>query len=330
MTAGTGLMDLLGHDYMRSALLAGTGIALGAGVVGWFLLLRLQLFAADALGHVAFAGAIGALAYGADPRIGLFVATIAVGLGLTALGGKMRAADDVVIGSVFAWVLGLGVFFLHRFATGGRGNDGTASVTYLFGSIYGLHGGQAVTAAAVGLGVAVVLLLCARPLLFASIDAAVAAARGVRTGLLGAGFLVLVAVISAQATQAVGGLLLLGLLAAPAGAAHRWTGRPYAGMALSAALAVVSVWVGLVWSYLAPSVPASFGVVATATAIYALSIAATIVRARRYPSGSSTPRSASDRGPKIRRSLSEIGMSLMLASRRRIKPCSSNSQSSLP
>jgi zinc/manganese transport system permease protein len=282
MTAGTGVLDLFAHDYMRSALLAGSGIALGAGVIGWFLLLRLQVFAADALGHVAFAGAIGALAYGADPRIGLFVATILVGLALTGLGGRVRAADDVVIGSVFAWVLGLGVYFLHRFATGEHGSDGTASVAYLFGSIYGLHGGQAVTAAVVGVGVAVVLLLCARPLLFASVDAAVAAARGVKTQLLGALFLVLVAVISAQATQAVGGLLLLGLLAAPAGAAHRWTGRPYAGMALAAGLAVVSVWVGLVWSYLAPSVPASFGVVGAASAIYALSIAATMARDRVY------------------------------------------------
>jgi len=288
-TAGTGLLDLLAHSYMRQALLAGTGIAIGAGVIGWFLLLRLQVFAADALGHVAFAGAIGALAYGADPRIGLFVATIAVGIGLTGLGGRIRAADDVVIGSVFAWVLGLGVYFLHRFATGQHGNDGTASVTYLFGSIYGLHGGQAVTAAAVGVGVALLLVLGARPLLFASIDAAVAAARGVPTRLLGAGFLVLVAVISAQATQAVGGLLLLGLLAAPAGAAHRWTGRPYVGMALAAALAVVSVWVGLVWSYLVPDVPASFGVVATATAIYAVSIAATVRHNRPHSRGRSLP-----------------------------------------
>lgn len=281
MATGTGLLDLFAHGYMRSAFVAGTGIALGAGLVGWFLLLRVQLFAADALGHVAFSGAIGALAFGADPRLGLFVATVTVGLALTGLGGRVRAADDVVVGNVFAWVLGLGVYFLHRYATGSSGTNGTASAAYLFGSIYGLHGGQAVGAAAVGGAVAVALLIGARPLLFASVDRAVAAARGVPTRLLGAFFLVLVAVIAAQATQAVGGLLLLGLLAAPAAAAHRWTGRPYAGMALSAALAVLAVWLGLVWSYLVPAVPASFGVIATATTFYALSIAGTaVLRAR--------------------------------------------------
>ena len=73
---------------------------------------------------------------------------------------------------------------------------------------------------------------------------------------------------AAEATQAVGALLLLGLLAAPAGAAHRLTHRPYLAFWLSGALAVTSVWVGVVVSYLVPDVPPSFGTMAAATAGY--------------------------------------------------------------
>lgn len=267
-------MSFLTAGFMQHALIAGSGIAVAAGLTGYFLVLRLQVFASDALGHVAYTGALGALAYGADPRVGLFVATVAVGLALAALGRGGRP-DDVVIGSTFAWVLGLGAFFLSVYATSASTANGNASVTYLFGSIYGLSSAQAWVAAAIGGGAAVLVVVVARPLLFASLDGAVAAARGVRVGLLGAIFLILVGVSAAEASQAVGSLLILGLIAGPGGAAHRLTARPYRGMALASALALASLWLGLAFAYLVPKVPPSFGVIAVATGTYALALAVT-------------------------------------------------------
>jgi zinc/manganese transport system permease protein len=114
------------------------------------------------------------------------------------------------------------------------------------------------------------VLLVARPLLYASLDAPVAAAQGVPVRLLGLGFLGLVGLVSAQATQAVGALLLLGLLAGPAGAAQRLTARPYLGLALSGALAVACVWIGLTLAYVFPTLPPSTTIVFAAAAIYAL------------------------------------------------------------
>ena len=138
----------------------------------------------------------------------------------------------------------------------------------LFGSIFGLSASQAGLAAWIGLAVCVVIVAIARPLLFASLDESVAIARGLPVRALGVGFLGLVGVCAAEATQAVGALLLLGLLAAPAGAAHRLTHRPYLAFWLSGALAVASVWVGVVFSYVVPDVPPSFGTMAAATAGY--------------------------------------------------------------
>ncbi|MEU0968184.1 metal ABC transporter permease [Streptomyces sp. NPDC005917] len=271
-------MSAFEHPFFVHALLAGTGIAAAAGLVGYFLVLRAQIFTGDALGHVAFTGALGALAAGVHPRLGLFAGTIAVAV-LTGAVGRRGRADDVVIGSVFSWLLGLGAFFLTLYTTSRGATHGTAGVSVLFGSVFGLSGGQAWTAAATGAGICGAVLLLARPLLFASVDEAVAAARGVPVRAVGIAFLVLVGACTAQATQAVGSLLLLGLLAAPAGAAHRLVQRPYHALLLSPGLAVAEMWTGLALSYAVPVLPPSFAILATATAVYA--VTAIAVRPRR-------------------------------------------------
>lgn len=272
-------MGFFAHEFIRHALLAGSGIAIGAGVVGWFLVLRLQAFAADALSHVAFTGALGALALGLDPQLGLLLLVVVVALGLAALGDRARA-DDVVVGSVFAWLLGLATLFLSVYATRRETGNGLVSITYLFGSIFGLDLAHTWTAAGLGLGAAALVLAVARPLLFASVDPPAAAGRGVPVRALGAAVLVLAGLTTAAGTQSVGALLMLGLLTAPAGAAHRVTGRPYLGIALSALIALASVWVGIALSYLVADVPPSFGIVGTAGTVFALAGTADVVRRR--------------------------------------------------
>jgi len=142
----------------------------------------------------------------------------------------------------------------------------------LFGSIFGIGAGAAVTAAVVAVTLVALVLAMARPLLFASLDPAVAAARGVPVRLLGPVFLGIVGASAAEASQVVGALLLFGLLAAPASAAQRLTDRPWPGLALSAGLATLAVWVGLSLAYAVPTLPPSFTILATATALYALSV----------------------------------------------------------
>lgn len=264
----TGLGHMLATPFMQHALLAGTAIALLSGLVGYFVVLRGQVFASDALSHVAYTGSLAALAAGIDLRFGLFAACIAVGLALGLLGGR-GAADDVVIGTVFAWILGLGVFFLALYTTHRAADDSTANVNVLFGSIFGISAADARTAAWIALGAGAVVLLIARPLLFASLDPAVAAARGVPVRVLGPVFLAVVGVTAGEASQAIGALLLFGLLAAPPAAAQLLTDRPWPGLVLSAGLAVAALWAGLVVAYAQPRLPASFTIMTAAALIYA-------------------------------------------------------------
>jgi zinc/manganese transport system permease protein len=281
---------MLHQAFMQNALLAGTLVALACGLVGYFVVVRAQVFAGDALSHVAFTGALAAAAIGVDVRLGLFAASILVALGMAGIGEQSRA-DDVVIGTVFAWILGLGVLFLSIFTTQSSAGNGTVGVRALFGSILGLSRPQAVVAAAIGVAVSLLICAIARPLLFASVDPDVAAARGVPVRMLGFTFFALLGVCAGEATQAVGALLLLGLLAAPAGAAHRLIANPYAGLALSALLAVAATWIGLALSYHISSLPPSSAIIGVAVTFYALAelIQGLSGRATTRPTGAPGP-----------------------------------------
>lgn len=293
---------MFSQEFMRNAFLAGTFIALACGVSGWFVVLRGQVFAGDALSHVAFPGALAAAAAGVDERIGLFAATVLVGIGIGALGLRAgapgaggragsSAAEDTAIGTVFTFVLGLGVFFLTLFSMGAGGGAGIQVARTLFGSIFGLGGGDALTAALVALGVTACTLAVARPLLFISLAPDVAAAKGVPARLLSVGFVALLGVVAAEATQAIGALLLLGLLTGPAAAAHRMTGSPFAGMALAGLLGVGSMWGGLALGYAVPSLPPSTAVVTLAVGCYAAAASArALARRRGRARGDALPR----------------------------------------
>jgi zinc/manganese transport system permease protein len=264
---------MFAHEFMRNALVAGTFVGLACGLVGYFVVLRAQVFAGDALSHVAFTGAMAALVIGVEIRAGLFAATVLGGIVLGLLGDRARA-DDVAIGSFFAWTLGLGVLFLSIFTTQSSAGNGTGGVRVLFGSIFGLSTTDVRVSVVIASAASVLLLVIARPLLFASLDPDVATARGVPVSGLGLGFLALVGLVAGQATQTVGALLLLGLLAAPAGAAHRLTTRPFHGLLVSGALSIGSVWLGLTLSYTFPTLPPSSMIVASAVGIYVLIVAA--------------------------------------------------------
>lgn len=264
------MAHMLSHPFMQHAFLAGTAIAAAAGLIGYFLVLRGQVFTADALSHVAFTGALAALAFGLDPRLGLFTLTIAVAIGMGLIGPGGRA-DDTVIGAVFAWILGLGVLFLSIFTSQRSGGNGNGAVSVLFGSILGLSGPRAWLAAGIAVTVTLSLLAMARPLLLCSLDERVAHASGVPVRLLSLGFLGLAGATAAEASQVVGALLILGLIAAPAAAASRLTTQPFMAMTLSSVLAVASVWIGLTASYALPSTPPSFAILTVATTIFAAS-----------------------------------------------------------
>jgi zinc/manganese transport system permease protein len=196
------------------------------------------------------------------------------------LAGRSRA-NDVTTGTLLAWVLGIGVLFLSIYASGSGANS-SAGVNVLFGSLFGIHAREAWVVAVVGLLTTLALLAIARPLLFASLDPAVAASRGVPVRLLNVVFLILLAITIAESVQAVGALLLFALLITPAAIARRLVLRPYAAMFLSALLALLFTWAGIMLAYYFPY-PVSFCLTALVFVSYVVVvIAQRFHRQRRY------------------------------------------------
>lgn len=236
---------MLGYDFMRHAFLAGALLSLVAGLAGYFVVLRHQAFASESLSDVAFTGALAGAAFAINPLVSLFISTILVALVMGAFGERLRGRD-VAVGTVLAWVLGLGVLFLSIFTAHVSGTGtGFSGISVLFGNILGISVAQTLGIAIISGLTILALLLIARPLLFASLDPDVAAARGVPVRALGLAFMVLLAVTVAEATIAVGALLVFALLLLPAAIAHHLTTRPYAGLALAALLSLLFTWLGI-------------------------------------------------------------------------------------
>jgi len=259
--------------FMRHAFEAGTVVAIVAGVVGYFVVLRRSSFAAHALSHVGFAGAAGAVLVGLNPLVGLLVFTGGGGLAMAALGRK-AASRDVQIGTVLAFMLGLGVLFISMYK-----GYATEAYSLLFGEILGISTGDVIFTAIAGLVILAATAIVYRPLLFASLDEDVAEAKGVPVLALGAIFMLLVAVTTAIAVQVVGVLLIFALLVTPPAIAERLSRRPAAAVGISVAVALLVTWFGLFVSYYAPY-PVSFFITSAVFAIYLAVRAAHAFRGR--------------------------------------------------
>jgi zinc/manganese transport system permease protein len=268
------LGGLFSFGFMINAFLAATAVALVAGPVGYVLVLRQQSFAGHALSHVGFTGATGAVLLGAPPLWGLVTATLLAGLAMGALGERL-AGRDVAIGLVLAGSLGLGLLFLHFFTA-----YASQATALLFGNVFGVDRATLLTLAALGLVTLAGLAIIARPLLFASLQPELAEARGVPVRLVSVLFLGLVALATAGCAQIIGVLLVFTLMVAPAATAQRLSGRLGVGVALSAALALLEAWGGLVLAFYTDW-PASFWITALSGGGYLLSLARRPWRARR-------------------------------------------------
>ncbi len=257
---------LIHYHFMQNAFIAGTIIAILAGIVGYFMVVRGQSFAGHSLANVGFAGATGASLIGLSPLLGLFVSGVVAAFGIYWLGLGTRHARqiDIATGAIFSASMGLGFLFVHL-------STAQANNIYyvLFGNVLGISNINVLVTAATAIPALVLVLLAARPLLFASVDPVVAEARGVPVGKLGLGFLLILAVVVAVAVQVVGVLLIFTLLVTPAATARRLSTRPMVEVIVSVVLAIIFTWAGLVAGYYT-SLPVSFFITSFAFGFYVL------------------------------------------------------------
>src|SRR4029077_3596709 len=240
------------YDFMQHAFEAGTVVAIVAGVVGYFVVLRRSSFAAHSLAHIGFAGGAGAVLVGIQPVYGLLLFTT-IGGSMIALLSPKAAHRDVSIGTVLAVMLGLGALFISLY----RGNSGQAAYSILFGEILGISSDGVLLTFVASLIIIFAVALVYRPLLFSSVDEDVAEAKGLPTFFLGIVFMLLVAVATSIAVQVVGVLLIFSLMVTPAAIAQQLAKRPQRMMIISILVALLATWLGLIVAFYEPY-PVSF------------------------------------------------------------------------
>ncbi|MBV8304176.1 MAG: metal ABC transporter permease [Acidimicrobiia bacterium] len=287
--------QLFSYAFMRHAFVAGTIVAVLAGAVGYFVVLRQSAFAAHSMSEIGFAGASGAVAFGFSAVLGLLGMSLAGAVVIGLLGTRLRGRD-AAIGTVLVFSLGLGSYFITRY----KGESASGPFGLLFGEILGIsvHDIWFIGVAAVVTLVALAVIY--RPLLFASLDEDVAESRGVPVRGLSVGFLLVLAVAVTAAVQVVGVLLIFALLVTPGAIADRVCRTPARAMALCVALALLFVWAGLSVTYYS-RFPVGFLIAAFAFVGYLVARVATglgqgAARAR-HPDAPPPVNSGRSRGP---------------------------------
>ncbi|HUK70086.1 MAG TPA: metal ABC transporter permease [Streptosporangiaceae bacterium] len=229
--------------FMMNTWAVATIVAVVAGVVGFFVVLRGSAFAAHAIPKGAFAGAAGASLLGISTLAGLAVFSLLGALGIGLLGRRGRR--DVVTALTLVVLLALGAAFLSR------------SVEYepeiyslLFGEVLGVSTTELVPVAALGIVCIAAVTALYRPLMLSSILPEIGEAKGVRGHRMEICFLIVVALATAMTVPVVGALLIFSLMIGPPAAARSFTSRPAGAMFLSAAIALATVWAAIASSYL--------------------------------------------------------------------------------
>jgi zinc/manganese transport system permease protein len=256
------MIELLRYPFLINALVTGSAVAVAAAASGYFMVCRRMTFAGHALPNIGFAGAAGAVLLGIEPVYGLFVITVAAAIAMGLFGRQLRDRD-VIVGVIMTFALGLGFLFLALYS-------GYAQRVYgiLFGSILGISAHAARLSAFAAAASMAALAILYRPLLFSTFDPELAEARGVPVSVLSVLFLALLALIVSLAVQVMGALLLFTLLVGPAATATRIVKNPPLTIALSAALGLLFVWLGILVAAVSGTLPVSFCIATLSFIVY--------------------------------------------------------------
>ncbi len=243
---------MLGYSFMQHAFFSGTIIAFICGWISTFVILRRTAFAAHALGHTSLTGAAGAVLIGVSGMTGQLFINIVAAIVIGLLGDKVKK-NDLVIGVVLTFFLGLGAYFLFLY----QNNYAGGVMSILFGNILAVSIDQITTLCWLTLVVVIILIICMRPLLFSSIDPVLAKSKNVPEKFLNITFFILLAITVSMGCQIVGALLIFVLMVVPGAISAQWCKQFYSLLITSICVAVATIWISLTLSFYV-NLPTSF------------------------------------------------------------------------
>ncbi len=257
---------MLEYNFMQNAFMAGTVIAMTCGIVSYFIIMRRMAFAAHALGHISITGAAGAVLIGLSPILGLLTINITSAIIMGLIGDRIKK-NDMAIGIVLTFFLGLGAYFLYLYQTGYSGSI----MAIMFGDILSVSKYQFYVLCILSSIVVISLLVISKPLLFSSIDPTIAEALRIPILPLSVLFFIILAITVSMACQIVGALLIFALLIGPGAVAANLCDGFYNSILTSTVIAILTVWVSLAVSFYF-NLPTSFCITMFISFLYILSL----------------------------------------------------------
>lgn len=228
--------------FMENAWIIGSIVAVVAGVVGFFVVMRGAAFSAHAIPNGAFAGAAAANLVGINTLVGLGAFSLAAALGIGKLSRRGRA--DAVTALALMLMLALGAAFLSQST-----QYEPQIFSLLFGEILGVSAGQIWPVAALGAICILAVAVFYRQLLLTAIAPDMAAARGLRPERIEMIFLVVLACATTMTVPVVGALLIFTLMIGPPAAARSFSDRALVALGLSVVMALITIWAALACSF---------------------------------------------------------------------------------
>ena len=250
MSAVTGAIFASGFfssEAVRVAVVVGGVVAIVSGSVGVFTVMRGQSFAGEALGDIGTTGGSGAFLAGVGPLWGIVAIDVVAAAVMELIGIQRPRGRDLATGIVLGAALGLAALLLYLEST--YRNTTGAAVTILFGSVFAIAASTIPVVALLGVAALAIVAALYRPLLLSSVSTEMAAARGIPVRVVGALYLLALALAVALAAMTIGTILSTALLVGPAATALRLTRRPGLAIAVAGALGVGAMWLGILLAY---------------------------------------------------------------------------------
>lgn len=238
------LLDPFDPEFMQRALLAGMLAVVASSLVGTWVVLRGLSFLGDALAHGVIPGMALAVLWGFNITLGALLTAGLMVAGISFVNRRSRLGEDTGVGLLFVGMLALGVIIISKSRT-----FATDVQSLLFGDVLGVTWADVGFQALAAVVVVAATLLGYRAFLALSFNEAKAGSLGLRPGLTHIALLALIALAIVSSFQAVGTLLVFGLLVGPPATAALVVRRVWVGMVVSVLVGWLAVAVGLVLSY---------------------------------------------------------------------------------
>lgn len=260
------MLEVLGFEFFRNALLAGVFASIACGIIGTYVVVRRMVSVSGGISHAAFGGVGLGYYLGIDPLLGAAVFTVATALGMGVLEIRARQQMDTIIGAVWAAGMALGILFVYL--TPGFAPD---LFSYLFGNILLVPQGDVLLMAVLVAIIVAIVGLFYLEFQAVTFDPDYARVMNLPVERLSLLLLVLVALTVVMLIRVVGIILVIALLTIPAAISRLYTGRVWSMMLLATGLGALFTLIGIGLSYVL-NVPSGATIILVSTAAYAAAL----------------------------------------------------------